>query len=131
MAPDAAMRANSVSMSSTTKAISMPWPAGPAMDSGLNVPRPVRRKITLIPVSGWVRDTKPSSDMASVKPKWVFANSAEASVSATFRDRAVPVILMVTSKMGRPRLVNIMQCIKLYRCRSILNPFGGAGWFAS
>jgi hypothetical protein len=35
--------------------------------------------------------------MASVNPKCAFAKSAEAVVSATLRDRAVPVMWMVTS----------------------------------
>jgi len=40
----------------------------------------------------------PSADMASVNPKWVAAKSADAVGSGTFRDRAVPVISMTTSR---------------------------------
>ncbi len=60
---------------------------------GLNVGSPVRRKIRLSSaLVGCCSETNPSADMASVKPKWVVANRAEASTSGTLRLMAVAAI---------------------------------------
>ena len=72
----------------------MPCPAVPAISCGLNVESPVRRKITLRPVPGWARETKPSAAMASWNPKWVVANRADASTSGTLSEMAADVTFM-------------------------------------
>src|SRR5690606_29222394 len=95
-APAAEMRANSASRSSTWNAIGRPWPAGPAMRSGLNVLRPTARNTMLTPAVGWLRDTKPSADMASLNPRCRVAKSAEAATSGTLSERAVAVIFKRT-----------------------------------
>src|SRR5918992_5533275 len=69
------------------------------MDAGLNVSKPVRRKIRLKPASGRASDTKPSAAIASSKPRWRLANSAEATGSGTLRERAEAV------------MVNTVRCI--------------------
>src|SRR5918999_3267615 len=84
------------------------------MDAGLNVSKPVRRKIRLKPASGRESDTKPSAAIASSKPRWRLANSAEATGSATLRERAEAV------------MVNTVRCIA-YDVRNVTRtPLGSA-----
>jgi hypothetical protein len=66
-------------------------------------------QIRLKPASARESDTKPSADMSSWKPRWRFANSAEATGSATLRERAEAVMVENTVRCIAYAVQNTMR----------------------